>query len=245
MHNVFRNLLLLGAVFVTLSCNAQVGSVSVEEEKDFALKRARLIDEQLKPQGITDARVLSAVHAVPRHLFVPPDVIHMSYEDHPLPIANDQTISQPFIVAFMTEALKVKPTDRVLEVGTGSGYQAAILSKLAREVYTIEIVKPLAEASKQLLASQGYSNVTVKEGNGYLGWPDKAPFDCIIVTAAPDQVPQPLIDQLADKGRLVIPVGSTGPFNNQNLIRLTRNGKVIAREELLPVRFVPMTGKPK
>jgi protein-L-isoaspartate(D-aspartate) O-methyltransferase len=199
-----------------------------------------MVESQIRRRGINDARVLDVMRTTPRHLFVPNSVRRFSYEDGALPIGYSQTISQPIVVATMTEALRLKPTDRVLEIGTGSGYQAAILSKLASQIYTIEIVKPLAEQARRTLSALGYRNVFVRSGNGYLGWPEKAPFDAIIVTAAPDEVPQTLINQLADNGRMVIPVGT----GLQSLIRLTKQGTRIKKEELLPVMFVPMIGKP-
>jgi len=178
---------------------------------------------------------------VKRHLFVPPGQRDAAYDDHPLPIGEGQTISQPYIVGLMSEALRLKPETRVLEIGTGSGYQAAILGELAREVYTIEIVRPLGEQARALLAQLGYKNIHVRIGDGYAGWPDKAPFDAIILTASPVKIPEPLIRQLKVGGVLVAPVG---PAGDQRLIRLTRgkDGRV-KREHLLDVRFVPMTGK--
>ncbi len=161
-------------------------------------------------RGVTDARVLAAMRKVPRDAFVPEAVRDLSYTDQPLPIGYDQTISQPYIVALMTEKLRVKPTDRVLEIGTGSGYQAAILGELAAEVYTIEIVKPLGKRAAATLQRLGYKNVHVKIGDGYQGWPEHAPFDAIIVTCAPDHVPRPLIEQTKEGGRIIIPVGSAG-----------------------------------
>jgi protein-L-isoaspartate(D-aspartate) O-methyltransferase len=174
---------------------------------------------------------------VPRHLFVPPDRQRLAYADHPLPIGNDQTISQPYIVAYMTQALEVQPSHKVLEIGTGSGYQAAVLGELAAQVYTIEIVAELAERSKRTLASAGYANVHVRHGDGYAGWPEQAPFDAIMVTAAPDHVPQPLIDQLAPGGRMIIPVGDY--FQELRLIQRTEKG--VVERSSLPVRFVPLT----
>lgn len=201
--------------------------------------RARMVRDQIEARGIRDARVLAAMRKVPRHLFVPPDEQPLAYEDTPLPIGYDQTISQPYVVAFMTEALEPKPQDRVLEIGTGSGYQAAVLAELVREVYTVEIVDPLARQVEQRLRQMGYANVHARSGDGYRGWPEAAPFDGIIVTAAPDHVPAPLVEQLREGGRLVLPVGRW----EQDLIRLRKTPKGITRESLLPVRFVPMTGE--
>jgi protein-L-isoaspartate(D-aspartate) O-methyltransferase len=203
--------------------------------------RRRMVDEQLAARDITDARVLDAMRRVPRHEFVPETWRRSAYEDSPLPIGHDQTISQPYIVAYMTQALELDGSHRVLEIGTGSGYQAAILGMLAKEVYTIEIVAPLAERARQTLARLGHTNVTVRAGNGYLGWPERAPFDRVMVTAAPDEVPRALVEQLKIGGLMAIPVG-TG-VQELRILRRTAQGTETLRT--LPVRFVPMTGKPK
>ena len=191
-------------------------------------------------RGLVTERVLSALRKVPREEFVPAEYRAESYTDKPLPIGYDQTISQPFIVAFMTEASQPQRTDRVLEVGTGSGYQAAILAELVAEVYSIEIIEPLAKNAEATLQRLGYKNVHVKIGDGYKGWPDAAPFDAIIVTCAPEKVPQPLIDQLKDGGRVVIPVGER--FAQQLYLLEKKNGQ-IKESVTLPVRFVPMAGE--
>ena len=204
---------------------------------DFAAQRQRMVTEQLKARGISDERVLNAMNKVPREEFVPPDSRAGSYEDGPLPIGYGQTISQPYIVAFMTEQLRLKPSDRVLEIGTGSGYQAAILAELVSEVYSIEIVEPLAKNAEATLQRLGYTNVRVKAGDGYKGWPEHAPFDAIIVTCAPDKVPQPLVDQLKDDGRMVIPVGDR--FAQELYLLEKKNGQ-LKQSATLPVRFVPM-----
>lgn len=211
-----------------------------------ASAREHMVQTQLEDRGVMDPAVLAAMRTVPRHLFVPEHLRRTAYGDHPLPIGHDQTISQPYIVAIMTEALRVRPEHHVLEIGTGSGYQAAVLGLIAETVYTIEIVAPLAERARSLLAELGHDNVHVRTGDGYGGWPDQAPFDRIMVTAAPERVPQPLLDQLAPGGRLVIPEGQ----GIQELVLYTRahdegpDGKpVITRRALLGVRFVPMTGK--
>ena len=204
---------------------------------DFAAQRQRMVTEQLKARGISDERVLNAMNKVPREEFVPPDSRAGSYEDGPLPIGYGQTISQPYIVAFMTEQLRLKPSDRVLEIGTGSGYQAAILAELAAHVYSIEIVEPLAKTAETTLQRLGYKNVHVKIGDGYKGWPEAAPFDAIIVTCAPDRVPQPLVDQLKDGGRMVIPVGDRIA---QELYLLEKKNGQLKQSATLPVRFVPM-----
>jgi protein-L-isoaspartate(D-aspartate) O-methyltransferase len=198
-----------------------------------------MVRDQIEERGVRDARVLAAMRKVPRHLFVPPDERSLAYDDTPLPIGYNQTISQPYVVAFMTEALELKPQDRVLEIGTGSGYQAAVLAELVREVYTVEIVVPLARQAEERLRQMGYANVHVRSGDGYRGWPQAAPFEAIMVTAAPDHVPPPLVEQLREGGRLVLPLGRW----EQDLIRLRRTPKGITRESLLPVRFVPMTGE--
>ena len=205
--------------------------------EQYTRERASMVTEQLRHRGISDARVLDVMRTVPRHLFVPESVRPLAYADRPLPIGRGQTISQPFIVAYMTDALGVARTHRVLEIGTGSGYQAAVLTHLAREVYTVEIVPELARRASALLDSLGYSNVYIREGDGYAGWPEHAPFDRIIVTAAPEQVPQTLIDQLANEGRLVIPVGTSEQW--LTLIEKTTNG--VTQRRTIPVRFVPLT----
>ncbi len=209
--------------------------------QDFEGRRRAMVEQQLKARDIKSERVLEAMRKVPRHLFIPEAQRHDAYGDYPVPIGHGQTISQPYIVAFMTQALDVRPTDRVLEIGTGSGYQAAVLGELVKEVYTIEIVEPLAERARATLASLGYRNVHVKAGNGYLGWPEQAPFDRVIVTAAPDDVPPALVEQLKVDGIMAIPVGDLW----QELRILRKTAKGLETLETLPVRFVPMTGKPK
>jgi len=199
-----------------------------------------MVDEQLRARGIRDPRVLDAMTRVPRHAFVPAAGRDEAYGDHPLPIGHGQTISQPYIVAFMSEALRLEPTHRVLEIGTGSGYQAAVLGELAGEVYTIEIIPELAESARKTLIENGYANVTVRTGNGYLGWPEHAPYDRIMVTAAPDAVPPALVEQLKVGGLMAIPVG-TG-IQELRILRRTATG--LETIDTLPVRFVPMTGKP-
>ena len=203
-------------------------------------ERARMVSTQIEARGVHDARVLAAMRRVPRHRFMPDFVQSRAYDDGALPIGEGQTISQPFVVASMTEQLKLGPKARVLEVGTGSGYQAAVLAELAAEVYTIEIVAPLAERAAAELSELGYENVRVRTGDGYRGWPEAAPFDAIIVTAAPDHVPQPLVEQLAVGGRMVIPVGGRGL---QDLLLLVRDKDGVREETLYGVLFVPMTGE--
>ena len=216
------------------ACNSQPAT-----ETGLLAERKKMVEEQLAAPGrnIKDRRVLAVMATVPRHEFVPEAVRRFAYWDEPLPIGYDQTISQPFIVAFMTEQLHPKPTDRVLEIGTGSGYQAAVLSRLVAEVFTIEIVEPLARQAESDLRRLGYDNVQVLESDGYQGLPEHAPFDAIIVTCAPDHVPQPLVDQLRDGGRMIIPVG---PPDNQQLFLLQKRGSKVERRATLPVRFVLM-----
>jgi protein-L-isoaspartate(D-aspartate) O-methyltransferase len=231
---------LIIAVLAGAGCGQQAAPVA-----DFAAQRQRMVDQQLKTRGIKNERVLSAMAKVPREEFVSADARIDAYEDGPLPIGYDQTISQPYIVAFMTEQLQPKPNDRVLEVGTGSGYQAAILAELVADVYTIEIVEPLAKNAEATLQRLNYKNVHVKVGDGYSGWPEHAPFDAIIVTCAPDHVPQQLTDQLKDGGRMIIPVG--GRFAQELYLLEKKDGR-LRESAVLPVRFVPMAGeaqKPK
>ncbi|RMD59913.1 MAG: protein-L-isoaspartate(D-aspartate) O-methyltransferase [Nitrospirae bacterium] len=195
-----------------------------------------MVEEQIISRGIKDERVIKAMEETPRHLFVSPDLADRAYEDYPLPIGHGQTISQPYIVAIMTELLRLKGDEKVLEIGTGSGYQAAILSKLAKEVYTIEIIKDLAESAKERLRLLGYKNVHVIWGDGYKGLIEYAPFDCIIVTAAPPKIPEALIKQLKVGGRMVIPVGTF----YQELVLIEKDEKGIKKKSIIPVRFVPM-----
>ena len=200
-----------------------------------------MVERQIRARGVTDSAVLRAMLEVPRHRFVPAGATHLAYDDHPLRIGSGQTISQPYIVAYMTEAAGISPGEKVLEIGTGSGYQAAVLGEIARDVYTIEIIPELAEGARAILAELGYRNVQVRAGNGYLGWPEHAPFDAILVTAAPEEVPQVLLDQLAVGGKMVIPVGAT--VQDMMIIERTRRG--VIERKTIPVRFVPMTGKPR
>jgi protein-L-isoaspartate(D-aspartate) O-methyltransferase len=205
----------------------------------FAEERERMVDEQIIPRDVTDPSALQAMRRVPRHEFVPSEYLAQSYENHPLPIGYGQTISQPFIVAYMSEHCALKPGDRVLEIGTGSGYQAAILADMGMEVYSMEIVPELAAEADARLKRLGY-DVQVRAGDGYYGWPEAAPFDAIIVTAAPDQVPQPLIGQLKPGGRLVIPIGPVGAIQTLWQFTAEENDQLIARN-LGDVRFVPFT----
>jgi protein-L-isoaspartate(D-aspartate) O-methyltransferase len=228
---ILAQYLLIAAVIAT-GCGQQVPSAD-----NFAVQRKRMVDQQLQSREIKDGRVLAAMANVRREEFVPADQRSDAYEDGPLPIGYDQTISQPYIVAFMTEQLRLKPSDRLLEIGTGSGYQAAVLAELVMDVYTIEIVEPLAKTAEATLQRLGYKNVHLKVGDGYQGWPEEAPFDAIIVTCAPENVPQPLVNQLKDGGRMVIPVGER--FAQQLYLLEKKNGR-LKESATLPVRFVPM-----
>lgn len=209
-------------------------------QTSMASARRRMVAEQLKPRGINDPAVLEAMSTVPRHEFLPQSQRSLAYADHPLPIGYGQTISQPFIVALMTQVLELKPGDSVLEIGTGSGYQAAVLAELTDKVYSIEIVEPLARSAREILDRLGYSKVRTRIGDGYRGWQEHAPYDAIIVTAAPNHVPQPLVDQLALGGRMVIPVGAY--YQELMLLKKDPEGNM-TREGVIPVVFVPMTGE--
>ena len=207
---------------------------------DLTAQRQTMVEQQIEARGVTDPATLAAMQTVPRHEFLPMRLRSEAYADYPLPIGHGQTISQPFIVAFMTEAIRPQPGEKILEIGAGSGYQAAILAQMGAQVYTIEIVEPLAEMARQTLERLGYKNARVKSGDGFGGWPEHAPFDAIIVTCAPDKIPAPLDEQLRDGGRMIIPVGSG---MNQELVLLRKTGDKIEKESVLPVRFVPMTGE--
>ena len=226
---------------LALSAWGPASAGPAQTDAEWTARRARMVETQIRLRGVTDERVLRAMLKVPRHLFMPEERRMYAYEDHPTPIGLGQTISQPFIVAYMTEALRLAPTDRVLEIGTGSGYQAAVLAELAREVYSMEIIPELADRARATLGSLGCKNVHVRAGNGYLGWPEAAPFDKIIVTAAPDEVPKALVDQLGPNGTMIVPVGVIEQM--MTVIRRTPRGLV--QRETIPVLFVPMTGKPK
>jgi protein-L-isoaspartate(D-aspartate) O-methyltransferase len=231
-------------MFAAAGCGQKAAPLS-GPSGDLATERQRMVQEQLMPRGVHEQRVLAAMSKVPREEFVPQAVRAASYTDQPLPIGYGQTISQPFIVALMTEQLRPSPKDRVLEIGTGSGYQAAVLAELVAEVYSIEIVEPLAKSAEATLQRLGYKNVHVKAGDGYQGWPEFAPFDAVIVTCAPDHVPQPLTDQLKEGGRMIIPVGGPGL---QELYLLEKENGQLRQRAVESVRFVPMTGeaeKPK
>jgi protein-L-isoaspartate(D-aspartate) O-methyltransferase len=231
-----------GMALLLVACAATGDSSGGTQPDDvFEARRTTMVEQQIRARGVRDLRVLTAMRTVERHRFVPEELHDEAYGDFPLPIGFNQTISQPYIVAFMTEAMRIGPGAKVLEIGTGSGYQAAVLGEIAAEVYTIEIVSPLAARAAALLEELGYTNIHVKDGDGYAGWPEHAPFDAIMVTAAPDHIPQPLVDQLAVGGRMVIPVGVV----EQELRVLTKEPDGRLREgERMPVRFVPLTRRP-
>ena len=223
------------------ACTVLVGCMTTAQpdDSDLRARREAMVEQQISQRGVIDARVLDAMRAVPRERFVPPESRSEAYEDRPLPIGSGQTISQPYIVAYMTEVLEVAPSHKVLEVGTGSGYQAAVLSELVREVYTIEIVPELARRAETVLRELNRTNIHVRAGDGYAGWPEEAPFDRIIVTAAPEQLPRPLVDQLAPGGRLVVPVGSQGGPQWMTIVEKTSTG--VTERRTIPVQFVPFT----
>lgn len=208
-------------------------------EEEFAARRARLVEEFIAP-AVSDSSVVAAMRRVPRHRFIPPELRADAYANVPLPIGEDQTISQPFIVALMTHLCRLTPESKVLEIGTGSGYQAAVLAELCRNVFSIEIVEPLARRAAVALAAAGYDQIHLRVGDGYQGWAEEAPFDAILVTCAPEHVPAPLQEQLAEGGRLVIPVGESG---DQDLVVIEKRNGALVQREIVPVRFVPMTGQ--
>ena len=223
------------------ACSMLVGCMTAaqNDDADLRARREAMVEQQIRQRGVTDARVLDAMRSVPRERFVPPVLMSQAYEDGPLPIGSGQTISQPYIVAYMTEAMGVAPTHKVLEVGTGSGYQAAVLSELVREVYTIEIIPELARRAEGVLRELNRGNVHVRAGDGYAGWPEQAPFDRIMVTAAPEEIPPPLIEQLAAGGRLVAPVGAQGGPQWMTIVEKTASG--VVEKRTIPVQFVPFT----
>jgi protein-L-isoaspartate(D-aspartate) O-methyltransferase len=212
----------------------------ISGQNNFQAMRERMVETQIRARDVQNAAVLQAMRRVPRHLFVPADLRPFAYDDRPLPIGRGQTISQPYIVGYMTEALQLAPAHKVLEIGTGSGYQAAVLAELAKQVYSIEIIPDLAEGARRALAEAGYRNVEIRYGNGYLGWREHAPFDRIIVTAAPPEIPPALVDQLAVGGIMVVPVGMT----YQQMVIITKTPSGVAQKRTIEVRFVPMVSKP-
>lgn len=241
MRRVFGAPVLAWALCLAAGCGgAAEKEARVNDDAEMWRRLNAMVDSQIEGRGVSDPATLAAMRKVPRWEFVPARIKDRAFEDNPLAIGEGQTISQPYIVAYMTEALNLEADDKVLEVGTGSGYQAAVLGVIAADVYTIEIVPPLAEDARATLERLGYDNVHVLVGDGYRGWPEEAPFDAIIVTCAPDHVPQPLLDQLGDGGRLVLPLGGRYP---QMLKRYTRRGDTFEEENLEPVLFVPMTGE--
>lgn len=236
--NLFIVGLALGLTFHKLVV-AQNAATGAYWQADFKVLREKMVRDQIEARGVKEKRVLEAMRKVERHRFVPGDFWHLAYEDMPLPIGSDQTISQPYIVSVMTQLLELKGNEKVLEIGTGSGYQAAILAEIAREVYTVEILPELASRAEKLLQELGYKNIRVKYGDGNFGWSEGAPFDAIIVTCASEEVPLALIEQLAEGGRMVIPVGS----RFQELKLLVKAGGKLIQQDVLPVRFVPMIRK--
>ena len=225
-------------LFLSLGFIFSRRSLSSEKPDQYAVLREDMVNCQIIARGIKDERVIKAMEKVPRHLFVPEHYRSQAYFDGPLPISEGQTISQPYVVAFMTEALELKPTDRVLEIGTGSGYQAAILAELVQDVYTIELIPELGNSARELLEKMEYTNIHVRIGDGYNGWPEMAPFDAVIVTCAPEDIPQALVNQLKEGGRIIVPVGDA--FFTQNLVKGVKKDGKLKTKEVLPVRFVPM-----
>lgn len=221
-----------------LVCLVVIVPADLRADDGYAKHRAEMVRDQIESRGVSDAAVLDAMQKVPRHLFVPENLRSLAYYDNPLPIGFGQTISQPFIVAYMTETIQPKAGQKILEIGTGSGYQAAVLAEIMETVYTIEIIDELGEAADTRLKDLGYENVETRIADGYYGWEEVAPFDAIVVTAAAEYIPPPLIEQLKDGGRMIIPVGS--PFMVQMLMLVEKKGNEVTTEGLMPVRFVPL-----
>ena len=239
----WEGLALVIIVFLVTSCGPAVEPTDLASELDNGHLEARMkmVNTQIRGRGVTDQDVLEAMEMVPRHEFVPEHLKNQAYADHPLPIGHGQTISQPYIVALMTELLELERSDRVLEIGTGSGYQAAILAQIVAEVYTVEIIEPLASQAQERLARLGYDNLHTLHADGYYGWEEHAPYDAIIVTAAPDHIPQALVQQLQDGAQLVIPVGPPGGY--QTLWQVTKEGDQVKKRNVTGVLFVPLTGE--
>jgi len=225
-------------ISVLIGCSNK--KYNVEEKANFEILRMKMVEEQIETRGIKNKPVLEAMKRVPRHEFVPNEYIDQAYDDHPLPIGEGQTISQPYIVALMTELAIIGPESKVLEIGTGSGYQAAILAQIVKKVYSVEIIKSLGEQARKRLKELGYKNIEIKIADGYFGWEENAPYDAIIITAAPDHIPQPLINQLKDGGVIVIPVGPPGAY--QTLWQIIKNGDQLISNNMGGVSFVPLTG---
>lgn len=238
MVSLVAKALSLVLLFVQLLAVAEMAQADSPEQ--YKMKREAMVHSQIEKRGVTDQRVLEAMRNVPRHKFTPESEMSSAYEDHPLPIGYGQTISQPFIVAYMCELAQLEQTDRVLEVGTGSAYHAAVIAQLVDKVYSIEIIPELATRARKVIAELGYKNINIRHADGYFGWKEEAPFDAIIVTAAADHIPPSLIRQLAEGGRMVIPVGHVF-FTQKLILAEKRNGKMYTRD-IIPVRFVPLTG---
>lgn len=230
----------LSFLFCLLFIPASLSADIVPDTPSFKKSREKLVKLDIERHGIKDPNVLAAMREVPRHCFVPKNIISRAYDDTALPIGEGQTISQPYVVALMTEKLKLDPDDKVLEIGTGSGYQAAILAKTVKDVYTIEIKEKLYEKATRLLKTLGFTNVITRHGDGYFGWKEAAPFDAVMITAAVDHIPPPLLKQLKDGGRLILPLGN--PFLYQNLTLVTKHGEDYTTQQITGVLFVPMTG---
>jgi len=247
MRNLFKNrsfFYITGIQYISLmvlllylsNCS---GEKTMNHKPNYEKLRGQMVERQIRARGIKNTMVLNAMNEIPRHRFIPDSYLDLAYSDQPLPIGSGQTISQPYIVAFMSEQLQLTSESKVLEIGTGSGYQAAVLGAIVDSVFTIEIVPELANSAKNLINELGYKNIIVKQGDGYAGWPDKAPFDAIMVTAAPSKIPPPLLEQLKIGAKMVLPVGEF----RQELVVVTKTKSSIEMENVLPVRFVPMTGK--
>jgi protein-L-isoaspartate(D-aspartate) O-methyltransferase len=231
---------ILLSLFILFVLPAQIRAQPLADSPEYRKARENMVLFQIRSRGISDNKVLNAMSQVPRHCFVPEELVSQAYADHPLPIGQGQTISQPYIVALMTEKLKLTGDERILEIGTGSGYQAAILDRVAEQVYTIEIKEDLYKKAETLLRTLGYSKIKTRHGDGYFGWPEAAPFDCIMITASVDHIPPPLLKQLKNGGRLILPLGN--PFSYQHLSLVTKHDDQYTVKQITGVLFVPMTG---